>query len=81
MKLAGNYTLDDLVRTFQGNFNCTNVTRNSHGKPLASELQHIRLELFFVRLEIYSDKVIIYKTETTNGTEKLTRICTLPVAN
>lgn len=80
MKLSGHYTLEDLVRTLQGNFSCQYITKNSKGKALAEADQHIRLELFFVRFEIFKTRVEIYKSDSTGDGEKLTKICTLPVA-
>ena len=80
MKLSGNYSTDDLIRTLQGNFSCTHVTKTAKGKALDAADQHIRLELFFVRLEIFKDKVVFYKFDSTGDGEKLTEICTLGVA-
>lgn len=77
MKLSGNYQISELARVFQGNFGCQSVNKNSKGRTLPSENQHIRLELFFIRFEIYKDKVIIYKIDD----DTLTKICELPVAN
>lgn len=76
MQLSGDYSVNDLVRTLQGNFSCQSVSKNSKGKALDPKDQHIRLELFFVRFEIYKDKVVIYR----NDDGKLTEMCELPVA-
>lgn len=80
-KLSGNYSVEDLIRTLQGNFSCQSVTRNARGKALPDDQKHIRLELFFVRAEIYSDKVVLYKSENGDGVEKLTKLCELPVSH
>lgn len=53
MKLSGNYSLEDLVRTLQGNFSCREFTKTANGKLLDSDKQYIRIELFFVAVEIY----------------------------
>lgn len=80
MKLSGNYSVDDLIRALQGNFNCQSVTKNAKGKTLDAADQHIRLELFFLRFELYKDKVVIYKSTTEGGNEKLERIGSIPFA-
>lgn len=56
MKLSGNYSIEDMRRALQGNFACTEFTKDSKGEPLPDEKQYIRLELFFVALEIYPKK-------------------------
>ena len=81
MKLSGNFSLEDLVRTFQGNFSCQSVTKNTKGKPLTDE-EHITLELFFLRADIYPKKkpalVKIYSvSEGQNGEKLLTPLVTL----
>ena len=73
-KLAGHYAVEDLIRALQGNFACQSVTRNSKGEELDEDKKHIRLELFFVRAEVYSDKVVLYKSENGDGGEKLTKL-------
>lgn len=73
MKLAGDYSLGDLVRTLQGNFGCREFTKDSKGKPLPDEKQYIRLELFFVAFEFYTKKREIVISKITDdgkgGTE------------
>lgn len=73
MKLAGNYSLGDLVRTLQGNFGCREFIKDSKGKPLPDEKQYIRLELFFVAFEFYTKKREIVISKITDdgkgGTE------------
>lgn len=79
MKLSGQYSLDDLVRTLQGNFLCQSVTKDGRGKLLDESKQHVVLELFFLRFEFYNNKEVkVYKiSEDENGTKKLTPIVTL----
>ena len=73
-RLSGEYSAEDLVRAFQGNFSCQSVTRNSRGAPLPESERHIRLEYFFIRAEIYKDRIEIYKSDSTDGTQKLTKL-------
>ena len=73
MQLSGDYTLQDLVQTLQGNFSCKTITKSSKGSALPREKCKTVLELFFVRFEIYSDRVEVYRQD--NGT--LTKLCTL----
>lgn len=81
MKLAGDYTLEDLTRALQGNFGCQSVTKTAKGKPLPQAERHIRLELFFLRAEIYSDRVDIYRSDMgESGSERLTKLCSIPVS-
>lgn len=81
MKLAGDYGLSDIVRALQGNFSCQSVTKNSRGKPLPKENSHVRLELFFLRFEIYPDRVDVYRTETGDtGTETLIKLGTIALS-
>ena len=70
-RLSGDYSPDDLVRAFQGNFSCQSVTRNT---PLPESERHIRLEYYFIRAEIYKDRIAIYKSDSTDGSQKLTKI-------
>lgn len=79
MKLSGQYSLDDLVRTLQGNFLCQSITKDGRGKPLDESKQYVALELFFLRFEFYNNKEVkVYKiSEDENGTKKLTPIVTL----
>lgn len=73
-RLSGEYSVDELVRAFQGNFSCQSVTRNSRGTPLPESERHIRLEYFFIRAEIYKDHITVYKSDSTDGTQKLTKL-------
>ena len=79
MKLSGQYSLDDLVRTLQGNFLCQSVTKDGRSKLLDESKQYVALELFFLRFEFYNNKEVkVYKiSEDENGTKKLTPIVTL----
>lgn len=77
-RLSGDYSPDDLVRAFQGNFSCQSVTRNSRGTPLPESERHIRLEYYFIRAEIYNDRIAIYKSDSTDWSQKLTKIGELP---
>ena len=75
MRLSGNLTLDDISQAFQGNFSCLSVTKNNKGKQLPSDEQHIRLELFFLQLDIYKDKIIVYSIgNDSTSDKKLTKI-------
>lgn len=81
MKLAGDYGLSDIVRALQGNFSCQSVTKNSRGKALPRENCHVRLELFFLRFEIYHDRVDVYRTETgETGAETLIKLGTIALS-
>jgi hypothetical protein len=79
MKLSGQYSFEDMVRTLQGNFLCQSVTKDGRGKLLDESKQHVVLELFFLRFELYNNKEVkVYKiSEDENGTKKLTPIVTL----
>lgn len=79
MKLSGQYSLDDLVRTLQGNFLCQSVTKDGRGNPIDESKQYVALELFFLRFEFYNNKEVkVYKiSEDENGTKKLTPLVTL----
>lgn len=80
MKLSGNYNLEDLVRTLQGNFSCQTRDKNAKGKPLPAEEQCVRLELFFLAFEFYkaTNQVKVYTlSEDDNGVKKMTPLCTL----
>lgn len=80
MKLSGNYDFETLARTLQGNFACTDRTRNSRGALLPPEQQCIRLELFFLAIEFYKNtgEVKVFSvSEDENGVKKMTPICTL----
>lgn len=75
MKLSGNYSIEDLQRTLQGNFSCQEFTKDSKGKPLPEEKQYIRLELFFIALEIYPKRgevVILKIKDDDKGSTQLT---------
>ena len=85
MKLSGNYSHEELARVLQGNFSCREFTKDSRGKTLPEEKQYIRLELFFLAIEIYphAHKVIVLKiSEDGKGTSELKPIlkinCTAP---
>lgn len=72
-KLSGNYTHEEISRVLQGNFACREFTRNSKKEPL--EDPYIRLELFFVAVEIHpvTGKLVISKiTDDDKGGTKLT---------
>lgn len=58
MKLSGLYEVEELIRTFQGNFSCQYFTKNAKGKPL-EENERITLELFFLRVDIYPKKKLM----------------------
>lgn len=78
MKLSGNYTHEELSRALQGNFSCQEFTKNSKKKPLADP--YIRLELFFIAMEIHpvTKKVVISKiTDDGKGTTELTPLLTV----
>lgn len=78
MKLSGKYSLENLVRTLQGNFLCQSVTKDGRGKPIDESKQYVALELFFLRFEFYNKEVKVYKiSEDENGTKKLTPLVTL----
>ena len=80
MKLSGNYSHEDLARALQGNFACREFTKNSKGKPLPEDEQYIRLELFFIALEIYPNtgKLVISKIKDDDkGSTQLTPLLTL----
>lgn len=79
MKLSGQYQIDDLVRAFQGNFSCMYVTKNSRGKPLSESEKHIRVEYFFIRADIYKDRIELYRIEYDNY-DKLVKLCEIPIA-
>lgn len=80
MKLSGDYSSDDLVRAFQGNFSCMYVTKNSRGKPLSESEKHIRVEYFFLRADIYKDRIEVYRIEYDNY-DKLIKLCEIPIAH
>lgn len=74
MKLSGNYSLDDLVRTLQGNFSCQSETDKTDGH------EFISVEYFFLRAEIDSTKneVRIFSvSEDQYGTKRLKPLVTL----
>lgn len=78
MKLSGNYTHEELSRALQGNFACQEFTKDSKKKPLTDP--YIRLELFFVAIEIHTTtkKLVISKiTDDGKGTTELTPLLTV----
>jgi hypothetical protein len=80
MQLSGEYGLDELVRTLQGNFSCQKVTKNSKGKTLPLEEQKIVMELFFLHVELIPVKGIIeiYSiSDDEKGVKKLNKLMTL----
>jgi hypothetical protein len=80
MQLSGEYGLDELVRTLQGNFSCQKVTKNSKGKTLPLEEQKIVMELFFLHVELFPVKGIIeiYSiSDDEKGVKKLNKLMTL----
>lgn len=79
MKLAGNYILQSLINTFQGNFGCTDVRTTKDGTELDDKF--IRLELFFLSFEIHyseSKRLEIYRiSEDRNGLKGYIHLLTL----
>lgn len=74
MRLSGEYDIKELARTFQGNFSCESVVKDGKGNSLPEAQRHTRLELFFLGVEIYADRVDIYRT----GSGDKILICSLP---
>lgn len=80
MKLGGEYSFDDIKRTFQGNFGCQSVTKDQRGNDLGDG-SYVRLELFFLRIDFYPQKhyVDVFRVDTSGtGENKLVKICTIP---
>lgn len=78
MKLSGNYSHEELARALQGNFSCQEFTKDSKKKPLDDP--YIRLELFFVAIEIHPEtgKLVISKIKDDDkGTTELTPLLTI----
>lgn len=80
MKLAGNYSFEDLRRTLQGNFSCQLVTKDSRGHWLDEKDQRVTLELYFIRVDMYPNRneiVISSVSEDESGQKNLKTIMTL----
>jgi hypothetical protein len=79
MKLSGQYSHEELARALQGNFSCQQVLNNSKGEPLGVD-EHITLELFFLKVDIYPHKeqVVISKvSEDSYGQKTAEELVTL----
>lgn len=79
MKLSGQYSYEELARALQGNFSCQQVLNDSKGGPLGVD-EHITLELFFLKVDIYPHKeqvVISTVSEDSYGQKTAKELVTL----
>ena len=78
MKLNGLYDFKQLVQALQGNFGCTDITKNSHGKELDDKF--VRLELFFLAFEVHYTqvkRVVISRISEDKGIKRYDTLLTL----
>lgn len=78
MKLNGNYGISDIVNALQGNFGCTDMNKTTKGKPLDDKF--IRLELFFISVEIHyavDKRLEIFRIDESNGVKGYVPLLTL----
>lgn len=79
MRLSGQYSHEQLARALQGNFSCQQFVTGQDGEPLGED-EHVTLELFFLRFDIYSKKknvVISSVSEDAYGQKTVKELVTI----